>query len=224
MKSGILSSIKMQLVNNVPKPREVLSGPFKGLKFSINLASQSQLYLGLWERETYPAIEQAGGQATWFVDVGAGSGELCCYFAKRENVRQIFAIDPLERDMALAKSNAALNRISDGRITYLKKFIAVDTADNAMRLDDLSLGDGPGFIKIDVDGFEMDVLRSGPTLLARNNVSLLIETHSADLERKCISFLQAMNYRCGIINNASWRWLVPEQRPIEHNRWLSAAK
>ncbi|MDF2118183.1 FkbM family methyltransferase [Roseiarcaceae bacterium H3SJ34-1] len=224
MKSGIISSVKMRLVSDESRPRDVVAGIFKGLKLSLNLASQTQIYLGLWERETYPAIEKAANSATWFVDVGAGAGELCCYFAKRPNVNRIYAIEPQRSELVLAKQNASLNAIPDGKIDYLQKRVSPDAADDAIKLDDLALGEGPGFIKIDVDGFEMEVLRSGPNLLARKNVTLLIETHTVLLEKECISFLQSMGYSCVIIYNAWWRSIFPEKRTIEHNRWLSAAR
>jgi hypothetical protein len=82
--------------------------------------------------------------------------------------------------------------------------------------------DSPGFIKIDVDGGEMDVLQSGQDLLAARRSSVLVETHSPELEEDCNAFLKTAGYLTAIIRNASWRTLVPETRPTPHNRWLWA--
>jgi hypothetical protein len=89
MKTGVLSSIKSRLVPDECRVRFVLFGLFKGLQFEINLRFQTQLYLGLWERETYSAIRRAAQSAEWFVDVGAGKGELCVFFARLQRIRRV---------------------------------------------------------------------------------------------------------------------------------------
>jgi hypothetical protein len=83
---------------------------------------------------------------------------------------------------------------------------------------------GPIFIKIDVDGAEGDVLIGGAQLLLRPDVTLLIETHSLELETQCRTLLESLGYQCQIIRNAWWRFLIPENRPIGHNRWLGASR
>jgi hypothetical protein len=61
--------------------------------------------------------------------------------------------------------------------------------------------------------------------LSEGNMDLLFETHSKDLEDECIGWLRERGYRCEIIDNAWWRFIVPEQRPgTPHNRWLWAVK
>jgi hypothetical protein len=79
-----------------------------------------------------------------------------------------------------------------------------------------------GFIKIDVEGHEMDVLQSGERLLCSATVDLLIETHSKILEEQCLKWLVSKGYHCEVIMNAWWRAMIPEKRPIDHNRWLWA--
>jgi hypothetical protein len=39
-----------------------------------------------------------------------------------------------------------------------------------------------------------------------------------------MEFLERLGYTCRVIKNAWWRLLIPEQRPIEHNRWFIAEK
>ena len=53
MKTGMVSAIKSKLVSDESAVRTVLFGPFRGLRFDLNLRFQAQVYLGLWERETY---------------------------------------------------------------------------------------------------------------------------------------------------------------------------
>src|SRR5436189_3772112 len=96
MKTGVLASIKSKLVPDECRVRLVLFGLFKGLRFEINLRSQTQLYLGLWERETYRAIRRAAETGEWFVDIGAGKGELCAFFSTLQRIRRVVAIEPNE--------------------------------------------------------------------------------------------------------------------------------
>ena len=58
MKTGVVSAIKSKLVSDKSAVRSVLFGPFRGLRFDLNLRSQAQVYLGLWERETYGVIRR----------------------------------------------------------------------------------------------------------------------------------------------------------------------
>jgi hypothetical protein len=75
------------------------------------------------------------------------------------------------------------------------------------------------FAKVDIDGGECDVL---PGLIGLPTI--LIETHSKDLEEVCTAFLEEHGYATRVIRNARWRALWPEYRPLEHNRWLVAER
>jgi hypothetical protein len=77
---------------------------------------------------------------------------------------------------------------------------------------------------MDVDGAEEKVLNGANTINTLTDVRWLIETHSSQLELLCERILTAAGFQIRIISNARWRVLVPEQRPIEHNRWLVAWK
>jgi hypothetical protein len=223
MKSGIVSRIKSMLVPDGRQVRVVPLGLYRGLHLDIDLRSQTQIFLGLWERETYWAIRRAAARAQWFLDVGAGRGELCIFFAKLSRVKRIIAIDPSHAEVQGLLKNISSNDIASNRIDVLEKFVGTVNDDGYVRIDQLNIiPSARGFIKIDVDGFELDVLRSGRGLLSQGNVDLLIETHSRDLEKSCIEFLENLGYKCRVIKNAWWRLLIPEQRPIEHNRWFFA--
>ena len=78
--------------------------------------------------------------------------------------------------------------------------------------------------KIDVDGGELDVLQGMSKTLSDHSNKIIIETHTPDLEKSCITFLEARGYQTRIIKNAWWRIILKEERPIDHNRWLVAYK
>jgi hypothetical protein len=79
-------------------------------------------------------------------------------------------------------------------------------------------------LKIDVDGGELDVLHGAADTLQKSKCLLVIETHSLDLERDCIKYLQDLGYRCRIITPGWYRAFVSEGRQIEHNQWFVAQR
>jgi precorrin-6B methylase 2 len=225
MKSGVVSAIKSKLVSDKSRVRRVLFGLFKGLRFDINLRSQTQLYLGLWERETYGAIQRAAQTAEWLIDIGAGRGELCILFASLQNVGRIIAIEPNELETSALRVNLNHNNINPDRVEVLEKFAGTKGGTDYIEIDQLGINHSVrGLIKIDVDGFEFDVLQSGKKLFSEGNSEVIVETHSLELEQTCIEWLKGHGYTCSIIKNAWWRSIIPEQRPILHNRWLFAER
>jgi hypothetical protein len=195
---------------------------------TFNLKFQARLFLGFRGHETNGAIRQAAQRANWIVDVGTGSGELCILSTKLKNVTRIIAIEP---DQAMLKSlqanidhnEIAYNGVLSGRIEIIEKFIGTGSGDEYTTLDQLNIDRSlHGFIKIDVDGAEFDVLRSGQQVLSCFNVDVLVATYSSELERGCVHFIESVGYTCRIVKKTWWRSLIPEQRPCQPNRWLFA--
>jgi methyltransferase FkbM-like protein len=226
VKTHFVSAIKSALVPAGVRPRRVAFGLYRGLIFDLDFRFETQLYLGLWERETYRSIQRAIGRCAWAVDVGAGNGELCIRLLRSPAPGPFFAFEPQSSKVAMLRRNAALNHCeNDPRLVVIQKFAAPATSDDSIAIDDLPLDPHKrGFLKVDVDGAEMAVLEGATTLLARGAIDVLVETHSAALERECIASLSERRYACTVIANAWWRRIIPEQRPIEHNRWLWATR
>jgi hypothetical protein len=219
-----LSTIKLALVKAGRKPRHVRWGLYSGLTLHLDLASETQIYLGLWEQETYRFIRSALSSCRWFIDVGAGKGELSILLATQPNVAKVIACEPVASEVEILRMNLKLNAsILKAPIEIVPNCVGTESLANAIPLEHLGVDyTFPGLIKIDVDGAEMDVLRSGLGFLKGGAATLLVETHSKALERECIAFLEEHDYQCRIIPNSWWRLIVPEQRAIEHNRWLWA--
>lgn len=207
------------------RPRRVPLGLFRGLVLELDLRVQAQVYLGLFERETYRWIRRALGRCAWAIDVGAANGELSVCLLRASRAEHVFAFEPQSSEVATLRRNLAHNGCSDdGRLVIVEKLAGRADQAGCVALDDLPIDRTKrGFVKIDVDGAEMAVLEGAQTLLQTAIVDLLVETHSHDLEREAIDFLSGRGYACTVIANAWWRAIVPEQRPIPHNRWLWAA-
>jgi precorrin-6B methylase 2 len=225
MKTGVVSRIKSKIVPDQSRVRRVLFGLYRGQRLEINLQSEAQLYFGLWEREIYSVIRCAGRRAQWFLDVGAGKGELCIWFATLGHVTRIIAVEPNTAETQALRANLVTNKIAQNGVEVVSKFAGTSEDTSYIQLDKLEISDSlPGFIKIDVDGSELDVLQSGKMLLSQGNVETLIETHSLELEQSCMEWLSARGYTCKVIKNAWWRSVIPEHRPIAHNRWFHATR
>jgi hypothetical protein len=221
---NIKSTLKDLLFPKGIRPYVVMTGVFRGLKIDIDLQNASQVWMGFYERETYRWIHQFGAGCSTAIDVGAAQGELTLYLLKRTEASRVIAYDPSPEYDATFTRNLRMNGFSDdSRLVRRRQFVGNGT-NGTVRLDALNgLLESPVFIKVDVDGSEVDVLEGAVGLLELMKVRLLIETHSSELERRCDSFLQRMGYQTRIVKNAIWRILLKDMRPIELNRWLVAS-
>lgn len=223
----LLSSVKNTFVTDACETRKVICGPFRGLSMNLSLRTQAQVYLGLFERETYPWIRLFSKDIQTAVDVGAAHGEYTLFFASRTSAKKIYAFEPDQKCLSAFRDNLALNCTNDSinRIITCPVFVGNSDEANTVTLD--SLTDSirtPCFVKVDVDGGEEAVLSGAKHLNSLRDVRWLIETHSKNLENICIKILRDAGFETEVVKNAWWRSLIPEQRPSEHNRWLTAWK
>lgn len=224
-RSGLLSRIKASVMPAGARPRSIPLGLYRGLRLEIDFHSQTQIFLGLWERETHRLLRDALGRVVWLIDVGAGCGELALLFARSSRVRLVHAIEPQAAAREALLRNLALNPGIDARkLVIHDRPAGRESNERLMRLDELNTPSGPGLVKIDVDGAELEVLGGARGFLVRKDVVWLIETHSAELERNCIEILSSQGLEACIIPNAWWRRIIPEHRPGAHNRWLWAQR
>jgi Methyltransferase FkbM domain len=224
--STMLRRIKLSVVKPGAKPRRILFGPSRGVMRRIDLASQTQAYLGLAEAETHNALYKLTSGINSAIDIGAHTGEYLLYFLVKTSASTIIGFEPEARIIEELEANIALNGLSnDSRLKLYQKFVTATNSANTMTLDSINdVIEGPCFIKVDVDGGEADILRGATELSKRKDISWLIETHSRELEISCQQILTQAGYKVHIIPNSWWRVILPEQRPGEHNRWLSAVK
>jgi hypothetical protein len=180
--------------------------------------------MGLDEREIESVTRRYAAIAKTAVDVGAHDGWYSLFFASQPNIRRVLAFEPDLAHHSRFNENLSAN---DGRfrkkVELSAKFVGrFDDADN-VTLDRL-LSDClyPVVIKVDVDGGELEVLSGLRETLRRRRAMLIVETHSVRLEAQCLSFLETVGYRGMVIENAWYRALIRDVRPIAHNRWFSA--
>jgi hypothetical protein len=205
-------------------PRRLPAGIGRGIRLEIDFAHHTRLYAGLYEVELNSSLRRLCPPGTRCFDVGAHFGYDTLVLAKVSGTQ----VRSFECEPALAermKRNLALNPQLAERISVSLAYVAAqsDPARRQVTLDDATLAEGsfvPGFVKIDVEGAEADVLRGSRGLLAEHRPALVIETHDPDVERECQEILGGHGYKPEVIDRRRW---LRDHRPIAHNRWLVAA-
>jgi hypothetical protein len=224
----ILSGIKRLVVPPGRASRRILSGPFRGLRMEMDLRYMTQLYLGLFERETYPWLWRFAKGIRTAVDIGAAQGEFTLFFLARTQASKVLSFEPGEGERRFLGVNLQLNGLeNDTRLSLSPDFVGASPACGMVSLDSLlPLIQGPCFIKLDVDGAEMEVLRGAMTLMREREVRWLVETHTLELEKECLQLLGGAGFETRVVPNAWWRCVLPEMRvsshSSDHNRWLVA--
>jgi hypothetical protein len=204
------------------KPRRIVAGAFRGLQMWLDLQTQSQVWLGLFEREVQGWLRRLSEGIRSAVDVGAAEGEYTLYFLERTAAQQVVAVEPLVDTRKQLEANLALNsRADDARLTVITDPIGTPAWQRPLSLLTLLQSQPrPTLVKIDVDGSELDVLQSAGGQLADPAIRWLIETHSPQLEQGCMEMFERAGRSGRVVRNAYWRRWIPEQRDLELNRWF----
>jgi hypothetical protein len=222
----LLSTLKNLVIPRGRKPRRILAGPFKGITMNLSLRHQAQVYLGLFEKEIHPWLKRLSEGLETAVDIGAAHGEYTLFFLMKTHTATVYAFEPDPSCLPLLDENLRLNGMAESqRLNISTKLVGDSQQQESIRLDSLVSSVGfPCLIKMDVDGAEEIILKGATALNSLPGIRWLIETHSTELEASCVKILSEAGFQTEIIRNAGWRTIVPELRPIPHNRWLAAWK
>ena len=152
--------------------REVLAGPFSGMKYAEEAAVGSSLWpklLGTYESELRPYFEDviANGGYRTIVDVGYAEGFYLIGLGRLLDQAELIGFDSDAEAQRLCLANAETNGIEPQR---LKLFGAFDAKTFQQSIDDDAL------VVVDCEGFENEVLGSLSSH-ERCRADWLIETH-----------------------------------------------
>lgn len=125
---NVKTLIKQYTLPRGNDPRTILFGVLRGVRMHIDLSCQTQLLLGLAERETQKCFRKAVRTASWLVDVGAGAGELSLHFARQPNIARVYAIEPSSEKIVQNLAPPAL-LCKDLRVVALQSFFCGTVAD-----------------------------------------------------------------------------------------------
>ncbi len=222
---SLLSAAKNLIVPKGRRPRRVLAGPFAGLRLGLDLATETQFYLGLFEKEIAPWLTRLSQDIRCFVDIGAAHGEYTLFALRKASVQAVFAFEPDPEMVGCFNHNLRLNAFeADSRLHFFDRFLGPVAGEATITSDWLTDRiNAPCLLKMDIEGAEGDVLAGSRRLLSLRGLRWIIETHSKSNEVTCMSILESAGFAVRVIPNAWWRKLLPEQRNLPHNRWLVAA-
>ena len=217
--------LKKALFGSRPGSRKIRYGAAAGIEMDIDPETKLQRLLGLDEQEIQNEFTDFSKKSALYIDVGASDGYYGLIYKKYNPAGKVILIEADPKLAPEQKANMEKNGLGD-RVDYLSLFVASHDDDRHVTIDSLTAKEQAPtvFIKIDVEGAELDVLQGAKQALKDYACFVLIETHSKQLEIDCSAFLGSFGYKVNIVDNAWWRAFVPESRQIEHNRWLTAVK
>jgi methyltransferase FkbM-like protein len=210
-----------------PGARTLPLGIARGVRMRIDFRSMTRIYLGLYELELNRHLRRILKPGMTAFDVGAEHGYDALVIAKRTGAAvAAFECDPvcvdgIERSLALNPALAGHVRLVPAMVGEQPRQLALDAF--AYGPD----GFVPDFVKLDIEGGEAGALRSAGRLLSERRPALIVEVHSAALERECGRLLIEHGYAPTIVNQRS---IWPDHRPRPNdgtgwgdvNRWLVA--
>lgn len=197
--------------------------PFSKFYFRPLFLYELYMALGLWEPYVRKNLVLNKGDV--FVDVGANIGYYTVYASKKVgNDGLVVAIEPDARNLSVLHKNIkalgvpnvhvveaacgfdgciyltptklpAFSSTTKERENYEQKRIRSISLNTL--IEDINVGESPNvFVKIDVEGSEIDVIQGGLSFIGRYHPTLIIETLDLPKLHKLQGTLQEIGYHC----------------------------
>jgi hypothetical protein len=184
---------------------------------------------GLYESECNPTYRRWIKPGAIVYDVGAADGDTSFLFAKMVGpLGYVLAFEP-DHDLRVRLwINMGLNPSLKKRVIPVAKYVGAEQSETHVTLASAPINAFvPNFIKVDVEGDELNVLEGARSMIVSRRPAFLVETHSAQLEKDCIRFFKNIGYSTRAINPAWWRYLpllrgTRWRSDAPHNQWLEA--
>jgi len=195
----------------------------KGTKFLTRENSMDIAHLSFfYERETTNFLLNLKPKT--FLDIGAHIGRFSVLLAK--NGSRVISIEPSRRNFAQLNGNIQLNRLQDNIVTInvgcsdrngkkIFYFSPINEGSSSLRKNDESIPEitqiqeldniykdfniNPkeiDVIKVDVEGFELNVLKGSQGILKKSSPLLIVEILDKKNEEKIRNFLRKLGYSC----------------------------
>src|SRR5204862_1827863 len=91
----------------------ILFGLNRGVRMDLDLAAETQTYLGLAERKLASSFEALARGAETALDVGGAVGFYSLFFLQRAKVKRLLCFEPDPACLAKIRANFALNGVLD---------------------------------------------------------------------------------------------------------------
>lgn len=193
----------------------VLQGPLRGMRWIVG-AQNHGMWLGSFEAEKQIAISRLLRPGQTFFDIGANAGFFSLLGSRCVGTSgRVVAVEPLPRNIEMMEKHIAINNISN--VLVVRKAISnfIGTArfsveGHAMSrlstegqvpvevttLDALveELGSPPGFMKVDIEGTEIDLLRGAKKVLEKFRPVIFLDVHSEEKFNNLLEIIPGLEY------------------------------
>lgn len=209
---GLISKIVIPKYFVLP----ILLGPLKGKKWDLS-SGVLEYYLGSYESNKVRLFQKYIKEKMVIYDIGAHVGYFSLIAATIAKKGQVISFEPNLRNIEYLKRHIEINRCSNvvikdiavsdnngttffniGKSSFLGKISKEGNIKVVTRSIDSMVESGeipsPNFIKIDVEGHEMNVLKGSYNTLRIFKPMISLDTHGNDLKNKCITFLSSYGY------------------------------
>lgn len=183
--------------------------------FTVHPDSEKYPFLEAFVFKIYGFCDYRGKTV---IDVGAQTGDSVLYFSHR-GAKMIYAFEPLKKNFRILEWNVAQNKINckcynvglgdaTGDVDIIvssnmaTKLLPDGIEHERIRIDKLdNFNICPDIIKIDVEGFEVAVLKGGLETIKKAK-TIIIETHSKKLQAEVKKILSGSGFNLSkIIKN-----------------------
>ncbi len=180
----------------------------------VDFTHQTRLLLGLYEVEIAGHCKRLMRRSKGGFDIGANAGYYSLIIAKQTG-GPVVAVEPVAENISEMQENFDKN---DYPLTAIKALVGAAVSDDMTTLDQLALDYfRPDFIKMDIEGGEVDALKGGRQLIEQHRPHMVIEVHSEALEAECRKFLAQYDYKISRVDPRKW---MPEERVDAYNGWI----
>lgn len=197
----------------------ILSGPLAGQKWVVG-SSVHGCWVGTFEPHKQRLIAGMLRPGQVMYDLGANVGLYSLLGAKTVGPDgRVFAFEPVPENVRYLERHLSLNRVSNCTVVQAavcaqigsmqfdpsedrsmgKLSVGGTEAVSAITLDSFYAGDSrtrrPHFLKVDVEGAEVEVLNGGMSLLKEHFPLISLATHTPELDAQCKKLLSSLGYR-----------------------------
>lgn len=204
----------------------ILTGTLRGWKWITGSATHG-CWLGIYEREAQAVFRARIGKGAVVFDIGANVGFFTLLASKIAGPGgAVYSFEPLPRNVDYLRRHVAANHAANvlvlpvavsarsgtarlGLASNPSMGRLADAGEVEVRCESLDelVGSGglplPDFVKIDVEGAELDVLHGGAALLQRHRPAMLLSTHGARMHEQCCALLREWGYALTVVRDGT---------------------
>ena len=212
---GKIIRIPLKFIPPIQIP--ILQGKLKGKKWIVG-SSVHGCWLGGYEYKKRILFEKIVKKGSCVFDIGANVGFYTLLSSELVGPKgTVISFEPLPRNIYFLKKHLRINKLTNVKIIeaavsdssgikYFEPSPSPSMAHLSKRgdlkvktvsLDKLILKDkvpSPQYMKIDVEGAEMNVLLGAESILKNIHPIIFLATHGGYIHKKCIKFLQSLDY------------------------------